>query len=271
MLASGLHTDPRRVTLPSSLGGVTLVCAFFWPFLRFSLTVCSVLITLIVSWLALATNTRLLSGVMTMSQGSAPVVIVPRRPALRSTFALNLFGFLLVMRMTVTVPAAVLATYTCLSSGSMARLCGSSPTLIVLITWRSRVRITETEPPAGLMPHTNRALAEIWIGLELVGFLKTLAPCASVARTSAARSSRTPRPMTRLASCASGIRVRPMGQTHDASQRCATQPPGSGGVNPAVAPGQLRRARARATPARRTRHAPGGGLPREPATGRSAR
>src|SRR4051794_2151939 len=110
MLRSGLQTDPRRVTLPSSLGGVIFVRAFFSPLRRLSLVVCSVLITLIVSWLALATNTRLLSGVMTMSHGSAPVVIVPRRPALRSIFALKRLGFLLVMRMTVTVPAAVLAT-----------------------------------------------------------------------------------------------------------------------------------------------------------------
>ena len=65
-------------------------------------------ITVIVPWPLLATNTRRPFGEMTMFQGSAPVLIVPRR---RSTRALNRFALALVIRITVTVPDPAFATY----------------------------------------------------------------------------------------------------------------------------------------------------------------
>ena len=68
-------------------------------------------ITVIVSWPLLATKTRRPSGEVTTFHGSEPVTICPFLPARRSALARNLRVLARVMRITVTVPAAALATY----------------------------------------------------------------------------------------------------------------------------------------------------------------
>ena len=68
-------------------------------------------ITVIVSWPEFATYTRRPLGDTTTFQGSDPVTICPFLPARRSAFAFTRLPLALVMRITVTVPDAALATY----------------------------------------------------------------------------------------------------------------------------------------------------------------
>jgi hypothetical protein len=105
---SGLQALPRRMTEPITSGLISVVLLLFLP-CGFSCSVAS--ITVIVSWLEFATKTRRPSGEATMFQGSAPVRNDPRLPRSRATDALNLRGLALRIRITVTRPAAVLATY----------------------------------------------------------------------------------------------------------------------------------------------------------------
>src|SRR5258705_4894000 len=84
----------------------------------------AVLITVMVSWMLLATKTRLPSGEQTMFQGSAPVTM------LEMTLALNVPQAGSLICITVTELPAALATYAYWLSAVSARLCGSSPTVI---------------------------------------------------------------------------------------------------------------------------------------------
>ena len=110
----------------------------------------SALITVIVSWPLLATNTRLPLGEITMFQGSAPVVSV-----LSTTAEKAALGVGLVIRITETLLPAALATKANLLLGSSATLCGSRPTLIFLSTVLVSVRTTETLLSAGLTLHNS--------------------------------------------------------------------------------------------------------------------
>ena len=86
-----LHTLSRRFTLPITLR-------------------VSALITVSVSWPLLATKMRRPSGELTMFHGSAPVVMVPPTPTVRSGAATKLAGLALVILITVTLLLAALAT-----------------------------------------------------------------------------------------------------------------------------------------------------------------
>ena len=120
----------------------------------------SALITEIVSWPLLATNTRLPFGEITMFQGSAPVLIV------FSTTAAKPPTLGLLILITVTLLAAALATNANLLLGARATLCGSLPTLIVLRRELVSVRTTETLLSSGFTLHTSRLSADSAIGLE---------------------------------------------------------------------------------------------------------
>src|SRR5919108_4805005 len=109
---------------------------------------------------------RLPSVEGTMFHGSAPLRNLPFRPRSLATLALNLPGFAFLIRMTLTVPSAALATYAYLLFGSTATPWGSSPTLIRLITLFELALITTTWSPPGFTTQIRRPSADIVIGLE---------------------------------------------------------------------------------------------------------
>src|SRR5580765_5778328 len=118
------------------------------------------LITVMLSCPLLATKTRKPSGEVTMFQGSAPVVRFVTTVALKVPQAGSL------IRITLTVPAAALATYAYWPSGVRAILCGSAPTAILVMRVLLSGRMTLTELSPGLTFQINLSLREMAIGLE---------------------------------------------------------------------------------------------------------
>src|SRR6266404_740246 len=122
--------------------------------------------TVIVSCPLLATKTRLPSGEQTMFQGSAPVRISPFGPTVMSTWAEKLPTAGLLISMTETELPAALATKAHFLSGVSAMLCGSVPTVMLVITWLKSGRMTLMLLLFGLTVQINWSSAEMAIGLE---------------------------------------------------------------------------------------------------------
>ena len=129
--------------------------------------------TLTVPWALLATNSRLPSGDMTRSRGSAPVSRKPSPFTELSRFADQASGSALLILMTQIPPLLASATYANVSSGSTATPHGSgrrkvdSVGRVILATTVSlSVRITETLASSGLTTHRRAFEFDRVMGLE---------------------------------------------------------------------------------------------------------